>query len=162
MIIEVYEITNKKNSYHSYVGVYEVASYKEADDFINQLNDCSRSVHSMDSRKTVGTFYYEEMHYPKLPTPVMRLSAAGRLDSSDIRVSINLNLDNPKDKSIQTTGGIFYKFSIKINGPQDLNKKLDELEEFVKEHLDAIVDDKFVYSILENLKIAISEFKKGE
>lgn len=159
MVIEVYEITNKKNV--SYIGVYEVASYKEADNFIDQLNDCSRSVHSMDSRKTVGTFYYEEVNYPKLPTPVMRLSAAGRIDSSDIRVSINLNLDNPKERSVQNTG-VFYKFSLKINGPQDLNKKLDELEEFVKEHLDAIADDKFVYSILENLKTQISKFKKGE
>ena len=161
MVIEIYEIINKDQV--NYVGVFEVDSFKKADDFIDQLNNYSKALQGV--RKTNTTFYYEEVNYPKLPTPVIRLSASGRSDSSNIKVSTNVDFIDPKDNRtmfVQNTDG-FYEFSIKIDATKgDVNKKIDKFSEFVKEHLSAIVcDNKLVYSILENLKIELSKLKGG-
>ena len=161
MVIEIYEIINKDQV--NYVGVFEVDSSKKADEFIDQLNNYSKALQGV--RETTTTFYYEEVNYPKLATPVIRLSVSGRSDSSNIKVLTNVDFIDPKDNRtmfVQNTDG-FYEFSIKIDATKgDVNKKIDEFSEFVKEHLSAIVcDDKLVYSILENLKIEISKIKGG-
>lgn len=161
MVIEIYEIINKGQVI--YVGVFEVDSSKKADDFIDQLNNYSKALQGV--RKSSTSFYYEEVNYPKLPTPVIRLSVSGRSNSSNIKVLTNVDSIDPNDNRsmfVKNTDG-FYEFSIKIDATkEDVNKKIDEFSEFVKEHINAIVcDDKLVYSILENLKIEISKIRGG-
>ena len=161
MVIEIYEIINKDQVI--YVGVFEVDSYKKDDDFIDQLNNYSKALQGV--RKSSTSFYYEEVNYPKLPTPVIRLSVSGRSNSSNIKVLTNVDSIDPSESDnrymfVKNTDG-FYEFSIKINPTkEDVNKKIDEFSEFVKEHINAIVcDNKLVYSILENLKSEISKIK---
>ena len=163
MVIEIYEIINKDQV--NYVGVFEVDSSKKADDFIDQLNNYSKALQGV--RKSSTSFYYEEVNYPKLPTHVIRLSVSGRSNSSNIKVLTNVDSIDPSESDnrymfVKNTDG-FYEFSIKINPTkEDVNKKIDEFSEFVKEHINAIVcDNKLVYSILENLKIEISKLRGG-
>lgn len=165
MVIELYKIINNTEVLN--FGMFEVASYEEADKFIDQLSSYANAIKKSGlTGFTSNRFHYEEVTYPKLPTPTVELSVNGRTNSSKIKLEMNVTFENnlPDKYAINERG--FYKFSVKVKDPQDkthVAAKLHELENLTKSQLSLIMDDEsLIDKAMANLELEIAERIKEE
>lgn len=164
MIIELYEIIDQDQVLH--IGYFEVSSYEEADKFIDQLSSYAKAIRNTGlSGFTSNRFYYEEVNYPKLPTPTVELSVLGRTNSSKIKLEMAVNFGTHPIKYTNNESG-FYKISVKIEDPQNedhVAAKLHELETFAKNQLSLIMDNESLTNeTIANLELEISKKLKED